>query len=133
MQNGFFFRINGRFIRINFADILYVEGCKNYVKIIAEQKSYLVLITMKRLEQLLPVSSFLRIHKSFIVSLDKIVEFDADTVYFKGRQFPIGQLYKGELEKHLLIINDSCHESRQPYTVNNVPVLHRENLFQDAG
>ncbi len=86
--------------------MILVEGCRNYCKIVTENKSYLVLITLKRMEHFLPASLFRRIHKSFIVSLDRIVEFNADTIYLKNKQIPIGQQYKSELHKSVTIVND---------------------------
>jgi DNA-binding LytR/AlgR family response regulator len=107
MHNYFFIRTDGKYIKINFQEIIYVEGSKNYTKIITDQRSYLVLITMKRMEEILPASLFQRIHKSFIVSLDRIMEFNTDTVYLKGSELPIGHLYKGVIEKAVIIANDN--------------------------
>jgi len=106
MQKYFFIRTDSKYIKINFHEIIYVEGCKNYTKIITDTRSHLVLITMKRMEEILPASSFQRIHKSFIVSLERVVEFNTDTVYLKDQQLPIGHLYKGVIEKAVLIAND---------------------------
>ena len=103
MQEGFFVRINNRFERILFRDVVCVEACKNYMKITTQQRSYLALVTMKNLEQLLPVNMFLRVHKSFIVSLEKITAFDAEQVYLGDRSVPVGNLYKGRLESMLII------------------------------
>ena len=136
MQQYFFIRMNGRYLKINFQEILYIEGCKNYLKIITENKTHLVLLTMKRLEQLLPVSLFRRVHKSFIVSLDKIIEFDADTVYLKNKQLPIGQLYKGELEKAVLIVNDTVNDALLTNAYYTVPMVingGQRNKFFEAG
>ena len=123
MQQYFFIRMNGRYLKINFQEILYIEGCKNYLKIITENKTQLVLLTMKRLEHLLPGTSFRRIHKSFIVSLDKIIEFDSDTVYLKNKQLPIGQMYKGELEKAVMIVNDTVNEALVSNSFYAVPLV----------
>ena len=136
MQQYFFIRMNGRYLKINFQEILYIEGCKNYLKIITENKTHLVLLTMKRLEQLLPVSLFRRVHKSFIVSLDKIIEFDADTVYLKNKQLPIGQLYKGELEKAVLIVNDTVNDALLTNAYYTVPMVvngGQKSKFFEAG
>jgi hypothetical protein len=58
---------------------------------------------MKKLEQLLPLYLFKRVHKSFIVSLDRIREFDSETVCLRDKQIPIGDQYGGVLEKNFLI------------------------------
>lgn len=127
MQKYFFIRANGKYVKINFSEILFVEGCRNYLRIITENKAHLVLLTMKRLEQLLPATSFRRIHKSFIVSLDKIIEFDADTVYLKNKQLPIGQLYKGELEKAVMIVNDAQDEINPQGHFYPIPLVINTN------
>ncbi len=62
MRNCFFIREKGKYVRINFQDVIYVEGCKNYLRIVTVCKAYLVLLTMKKLEQVLPSHSFRRVH-----------------------------------------------------------------------
>ncbi|MGB3006574.1 MAG: LytTR family DNA-binding domain-containing protein [Chitinophagaceae bacterium] len=136
MQNHFFIRINGKYLRINITEILYVEGCKNYIKIVTEKKTHLVLITMKRMEQLLPIAFFRRIHKSFIVSLDRIIGFDGSIVYLKEQELPIGQQYKGELEKAVTIFSDLVNEPIPVNTFYAAPLMingKRKNSFFEAG
>jgi DNA-binding LytR/AlgR family response regulator len=106
MRKFFFIKSERRYIKLNFDDILYIEGCKNYIKIVTEKKTYLILFSMKAIENFLPVHLFRRIHKSFIVSLDKVVAFDSSYVYLTDKKLPVGVLYKGELEKYILIANE---------------------------
>ena len=127
MQKYFFIKLNGKHVKINFFEILYAEGCRNYIKIITESKAYLVLITMKRLEQILPAGMFTRIHKSFIVSLEKIIEFDPERVYIKGKELPIGQQYKGELEKAVLIASEATNELTVASHFYPIPVVIKAN------
>ena len=61
---------------------------------------------MKRMEQVLPAHLFLRIHKSYIVSVNKITEFNRDTVFLNNKILPIGQQYKGQLEKTVNIVTE---------------------------
>lgn len=86
--------MDGKYVKINFNEIIYVEGCKNYIKIITDLRSCLVLITMKRMENILPASLFQRIHKSFIVSLERVLEFTTDSVHLKNKDLPIGHLQR---------------------------------------
>lgn len=136
MQKYFFVRINGKYLKINFQEILYVEGCRNYIKIVTEGRSHLVLFSMKGMEKLLPSYLFKRIHKSFIVSLDKIISFDADTVFLKGKELPMGQQYRSQLEKAVVIFS---YVAEEPETVNSfysVPLeLNRTamNTLVEAG
>jgi DNA-binding LytR/AlgR family response regulator len=120
MQNFFFIRMDGKYVKINLNEIIYVEGCKNYIKIITDLKSYMVLITMKRMEELLPASLFQRIHKSFIVSLERVIEFNTESVYLKNKELPIGHLYKGAIERVVVIANDTfCRVVRVAMSENN--------------
>jgi DNA-binding LytR/AlgR family response regulator len=114
MHNFFFIRIDGRYIRISFSDIIYVEAARNYIKIVTDKKVWLALISLKRIEQILPSSLFKRIHKSYIVALEKIDEFNNERVYIKNQPLPIGLQYKGILEKSVLIANGDTHEMDIP-------------------
>lgn len=126
MHKYFFIRTDGKYVKINFHEIIYAEGSRNYTKIITETKSYLVLITMKRLENFLPVNLFRRIHKSFIVSLDRIIEFDKEQVWLMNKELPIGQQYKGDLEKAVLIINDPVHKIASTHSLYPTAVLIKD-------
>ncbi len=105
MQPFFFIRLPGKYVRLDFLDILYAEGCRNYTRIVTQNRIYVVHITMKQVEQILPGMQFCRIHKSYIVALGQILEFDTSSVYLKNKTLPIGDLYKGVLEKRVLIAN----------------------------
>jgi DNA-binding LytR/AlgR family response regulator len=107
MQHYFFIPVDGKYRRLDFANVLYMEGCRNYVKVVTTTKNYLVLMTMKRIEQIMPAHLFLRIHKSYIVSLNNITEFDRSRVYLTDKVFPIGDQYKGSLERSLLILQEN--------------------------
>ncbi len=123
MQDFFFIRNAGRFEKINFREILYVEACKNYSKIFTEKKSYIVLVTMKKVESVLPFHLFCRVHRSFIVSLDKITAFDNSCVYLPLREIPIGDQYRHHLEKRVLIIQrDHSSEDYEP-SLSGTPML----------
>ena len=103
MKKYFFIRANGRYVKLNFQDIIYLEGRRNYIRIVTGRDFYMALITMKQLEQVLPASVFRRIHKSYIVSMDKVIEFDSDTVYLQNKELPIGENYRQSFENSLLI------------------------------
>jgi DNA-binding LytR/AlgR family response regulator len=122
MHKYFFIREKGKYVKIDFQDIIYVEGCKNYLRIITVCKAYLVLLTMKKFEQLLPAYLFKRVHKSFIVSLDRISEFDSECVYLKDKHIPIGEQYRGVLEKSVLIAQVDITEKTFPLPSYAMPL-----------
>ena len=86
-----------KLLQIDLDDIRYIEGLKDYVKIYTEQSTHpiLSLMNMKAMEQMLPASRFIRVHRSFIVAKDKIREIDRNRiVYDKDLYIPIGDSYK---------------------------------------
>lgn len=85
-------------LKIAFADILYIEGSRDYMKVITPGKSYLVHLTMKKLEELLPAELFIRVHKSYIVAVEKIrIVRPAELVLTGQEVVPVSPLYKDEV------------------------------------
>lgn len=88
-------------VKVNISDILYVEGMKEYVVIHTKDKKFIKLDRMKNMENFLKGKGFIRIHKSYIVSLKGIDAVFGNTVETGGKQLPIGRSYKDELN-HIL-------------------------------
>ncbi|MES2807084.1 MAG: response regulator transcription factor [Bacteroidota bacterium] len=85
----------GKMIRLHHDDIFYIEACQNYVTIYLEKSKYITYLTMKELEQKLSNTSFLRIHKSYLVNESKIHSVDGDYVILENNLFlKIGANYK---------------------------------------
>ncbi len=97
----FFVKADKKLVKVKYDEILYIEGLKDYVIIRLEQGRVVTLQTMKSLEDKLPVNKFKRIHRSYIVSIDKIHAVDGTSVdlYEKGqiKQLPIGKNYRDEI------------------------------------
>lgn len=97
----FFVKADKKMVKINHADILYIEGLKDYVIIKLAKTRLVTLQTMKSLEDKLPSEIFKRIHRSYIVNLDKLEAIVGNTVEVReGEQqikLPIGKNYKDEL------------------------------------
>jgi len=85
-----------KLLQIDLDDIRYIEGLKDYVKIYTEQSPHpiLSLMNMKAIEQLLPPSRFIRVHRSFIVQKSKIREIERNRIVFGDVYIPIGNSYK---------------------------------------
>lgn len=93
----FFVKSSGQQHRINFNDILYVESIKDYVNIKTETQEYIVLDTLKSLENQLP-ENFKRVHKSFILNVDKVKSIGLKKVILiSEHEIPIGESYKMNL------------------------------------
>ncbi len=97
-----YFRIDRKMVKVLLREVLYVEGLKNYVKIHRTAGPPLVVKqTVACLEKMLSESNFLRIHRSFIVALDKIRTFSARHVEVADHELPIGRLFHPRVEEVL--------------------------------
>jgi DNA-binding LytR/AlgR family response regulator len=89
--------------RINFNDILYIEGLKDYIKVYVsgDDKPVLSLNSIKSLEQKLPEEKFMRVHRSFIVNLDKIEIIERSRIIFGKIYIPVSDQYKDKFQEYL--------------------------------
>lgn len=93
-RDHIFIRSEGKFFRIGYSDILYIEGMKDYLKIHTTEHVIVTHQTMIDMENILPVNKFIRIHKSFIVSIAHIKAVFGNSVDMGKTQLPIGLNYK---------------------------------------
>ena len=101
-ENDFIFvktESKGKLLKINLKDIDYIEGMKNYVAIYCDKQKILVYTTMKELEEKLPQKQFMRVHKSFIIPVNKITGIEGNLLRLKNisAEIIIGESYKAEL------------------------------------
>ena len=94
-------KVDGYFIDIELDQLLFAQSFGNYVKLHTTKRTYLASITTSEFEKCLPEKNFMRIHKSYIVALDKIETTDKDFVVIKNERLPIGITYKRELSDRL--------------------------------
>lgn len=89
----------GKLLKINLGDIDYIEGMKNYVAFHCGASKTLVYASMKEIEDRLPARQFLRVHKSFIIHVDRITGIEGNRVLLKNinAEILIGESYKNEL------------------------------------
>jgi len=89
--------------RINFNDILYIEGLKDYIKVYTsgDEKPVLSLNSIKSLEQKLPENKFMRVHRSFIVNLDRIDTIERSRIIFGKVYIPVSDQYKDKFQEYL--------------------------------
>lgn len=82
-----------KFIKINYADILYVEGLKNYVSIYTTTQRIITYQTLRELEEILPKPAFYRVHRSYIVATAHINMVDGKQISIAAQTIPIGETY----------------------------------------
>ena len=100
-EKQMFVKADHKLIRILFKDILYIEGWKDYVKIHLSDRPHpiLSLMSMKGLEETLPSTKFIRIHRSFIIQKSKIDSISKNRVTIGNKELPVGESYKQEFNK----------------------------------
>jgi len=100
-QPFLYFRSDRKMVKVLFDDILYIEGLRDYIRIYTSTKAIVTKHLLASLEEMLPADSFLRIHRSYIVSVNKIDSFDSDIVEIAKKELPIGRMYKHDVNKLL--------------------------------
>lgn len=97
-----FIKSEYKIVRIKINDILYVEGMREYVRIhIENAKPLMSLLSMKNIEQRLPADRFMRVHRSFIVNLEKITTIERSRIAFEKKLIPVSDQYKDMFQKYI--------------------------------
>jgi two-component system, LytTR family, response regulator len=94
-----FIKTEHKLLKINYSDILYVEGGKDYITIFTKTEKILSLSSLTKLQESLPHPQFLRVHKSYIVALDKIESVERQRIFMGKTVIPIGDTHKDEFFK----------------------------------
>ena len=100
----FFVKCGQKYERIYFRDILYIEALQNYVTIFTLKGKYITLLPLKNVEQNLSNQSFIRVHKSFIVSISKIEAIENNEIILQSARIPISRNYRDHVIEH--VVND---------------------------
>ena len=96
------FRSDHEVKKIALSEIRWIEALGDYVKVITQNERFLILTTMKSIEETLPRDKFLRIHRSYIVNLNKVENFSHTRVEIEGNELPMSRKRKTKLEERLL-------------------------------
>jgi len=107
-QPFLYFRSDRKMVKVLFNDILYIEGLRDYIKIFTTTKTIVTKHLLASLQEMLPADAFLRIHRSYIVSINKIDSYRSDIIEIAKKELPIGRLYKHDVSK---LLNTSSFQS----------------------
>ncbi len=99
--DSIYFRSDRKMVKVSMDDILYVESLKDYIKVVTKYKTIITKHAISSLEENLPKNNFLRIHRSFIVALNKIDSYSSELVEVGKKELPISRMYRYEVEKVL--------------------------------
>lgn len=87
--------------KIELGNIISIESMADYIRIFTKEKKYTVLTTLKSIESMLPPAQFIRIHRSYIIAINKIVSYNKRSVHIGDADIPIGESYKENFENFL--------------------------------
>ncbi len=104
IANDIFIKEDGRYIRLDYGDILYIENVGDYVSVRTPKNTHIIYTTMKTLEEKLPANLFFRVHRSYIVNLSKIVDIEDSNLVIANKVIPISRANKAELMQHINLL-----------------------------
>jgi len=93
-----FLNVQKKKVKILFEDILYIESQREYIKIVTNRNEYISKMSTHEVEALLPENQFKRVHRSFIISINKIESYTSEIIEVNGVSIPIGRGYKDVLD-----------------------------------
>lgn len=101
--DSLYLKVDYQLIKVSFADIIYIEGAGDYVKVyhLRDGKPIFSQMTLKSLEEKLPAKKFMRVHRSFIVSLDKIESVSRNSIQIGKTTIYVGEQYKNSFKEFL--------------------------------
>jgi DNA-binding LytR/AlgR family response regulator len=102
-DNSIYFRSDRKMIKVNLADILYIESIKDYIKVVATSGTVITKQSISSVEEDLPKDMFIRIHRSYIVSISKIESYNQELVWIAKHELPISRMYRHEVTRILEI------------------------------
>lgn len=93
-----FLTVQKKKVKILFSEILYIESQREYIKVVTEKNEFISRMSTHEIEELLPSPTFKRIHRSFIISINKLESYTAESVEINGVNIPIGRGYRYVIE-----------------------------------
>ncbi|OOQ59184.1 LytR/AlgR family response regulator transcription factor [Mucilaginibacter pedocola] len=96
-----YLKVDRKTIKVNISDILWIESLRDYVKVVTRDQVYITKQKISLLEEMLPESKFVRIHRSFMVAIAKIDSFYSYSIDINGHELPIGRNYKQDVQRKL--------------------------------
>jgi two-component system LytT family response regulator len=93
-EDYFFIKCGSKYEKIMFDEILYIEGMQNYVTIYTARSKYITMLSLKSLEEKLPGTGFIRVHKSFIAAISKIDGIEGGELFISNNRIPISRNYR---------------------------------------
>ena len=118
-------------MKVDFHNILYIEARKNYTRLVMTDRSAMVLITLKQWEKILPAELFCRVHRGYIVSIERVISFDNKFVYLPGMNISIGEQYRYALPRTVTIVGSESSRKEEGMVANGMEIEMDEEILSD--
>ena len=96
-----YFRSDRKMHKVAMEDIIFIESLKDYIKVVTKSKTIITKQSISSIEERLPKTLFIRIHRSFIVSLNKVQSYTPELIAIGNEELPVSRMYRHEVEKVL--------------------------------
>ncbi|KRD12505.1 two-component system response regulator [Flavobacterium sp. Root901] len=97
-----FIKVDKKMMKINIEEILFIEGMKEYIKVVTPDKTYITHKSLTSLSEELPGDRFLRIHKSYVIALNKVKSIEGNRIQIQSYTIPIGRNYSKDVKNRIL-------------------------------
>ncbi|SHH01547.1 LytR/AlgR family response regulator transcription factor [Flavobacterium defluvii] len=97
-----FIKVDKKMMKINIEEILFIEGMKEYIKVVTADKTYITHKSLTSLSEELPGDRFLRIHKSYVIALNKVKSIEGNRIQIQSYTIPIGRNYSKDVKNRIL-------------------------------
>lgn len=101
VKNILFVKVEHKMQKVDLEEVLYIEGLKDYISIYTGDERIITLQNLKKIDSLLPNKRFIRVHKSYIVAVDKINSIERGKISIGEKQIPIGDTYRDSFYKRI--------------------------------
>jgi len=99
-----FIKADGKLVRLENEDILYIESMGDYVKFVTAERKYITHNTIKNLETKVDGQRFMKVHRSFIVNMARIDDIQENSLYIRGTNIPISKAHKGKVMQKIKVV-----------------------------
>ena len=100
---SFYIKSSGKFIKLKYSEVLYIESLGDYVKYVTTDKAYVAHSTLKMVEEQMSKGPFMKVHRSFVVNLNKVKDIKYYNLFIEGNTIPVSKSLKTEVLKRLKI------------------------------
>ena len=114
-----YFRADRKMVKVFLEDILFIESLKDYIKVVTTNKVIVSKQSISSLEEMLPKDAFVRVHRSYMIAVNKIDSYNTDSIEIGKKEIPIGRLFRHDVTRILNISSLKNSATKQSITLGD--------------